>query len=192
MNYPIDQSQTVSNANQSFGYSSTVYHAQSFTAGRSNLRGVTFRKGTGSGTYAGNVTISIKEDSSGEPEGSTLATATILNAAWQAISADTDYFITISCALTPTTLYWIVFQSSTADNSNYSGLRWGNPGTYYTGGKVLYSGNGTTWTDPSRDLYFKTHYLSAKSMDGIAKANIKSINSLANANISSVFGGTLN
>jgi len=154
----IDQSQVVSDNTNRLGTSATQWEAQQFTPTKKNLTGFILRRGTDTGTYTGDVTISIQADSSTAPSGTDLGTpVTILNAAWGAITADTDYTVTYPLTLTIGGTYWIVIKSSTSDDSNYSRLRVQAPGGY-TGG-VFKNYNGSVWSAAlTSGLYFKTLY----------------------------------
>lgn len=154
----IDQSQVVSDGTRPLGTASLPWQGQSFTPTKKNLTGFVIRRGTDTGTYTGNVTISIQADSAGSPSGTDLgAPITILNEAWGAITADTDYTVTYPLALTIGRIYWIVIKSSTADVSNYTRTRIQNTAGY--AGGVMKDYNGSAWSSAvANELYFKTLY----------------------------------
>ena len=155
----IDQSQVVSDNTSRIGEPATVWIAQQFTPTKKNLTSFVIRHGTETGTYTGNVTVSIQADSgSTTPSGTDLGTpVTIANADWKAITADTDYSIYYPLTLTIGGTYWVVIKSSTSDNSNYTRLRSQTTAGYSGGVKKVY--NGSAWSAASTDeLYFKTLY----------------------------------
>lgn len=155
----IDQSQVVSDNTNRLGDTGTAKNGQSFIPSKKNFTGFVIRKGTATGTYTGDVTISIQTDNSGAPSGTDIGTPVlVLNAAWNALTADTDYTVSYPVTLTVGTTYWIVVSSSTTDASNYSRLSVQGTGTYANGKLRKY--DGASWSDAStNDLYFKTLYV---------------------------------
>jgi len=156
----IDQSQVVSNTTLGFGTINQKYRAQQFLPTKKNLTSVVIRKIAGSGTFVGDVTISLQADSSNNPSGTPLATVTVPNATWVGLTADTDYTVALpqTLIIDDSTKYWIVLMTSTADDSNTTGLRCVNSDAY-TNGLFKSSANGVTWsTTANFDLYFKTLY----------------------------------
>lgn len=154
-----DQYQLISNDIIQFGQSTTgkQKYAQSFIAQKKHLTNVIFRRNTGGGTFTGTVSISIRADSAGTPAASSLISAPLTNAQWEAIPNNTDYVFTlIPAQLTPGNLYWIVFESSTLDDTNFPQLRrWnGGHGTSGTGARY----NGAAWSNDAFSIYFQTIY----------------------------------
>ncbi|MFA5871074.1 MAG: carbohydrate binding domain-containing protein [Candidatus Paceibacterota bacterium] len=152
----IDQSQVVAGNTKRLGELGDVYQAQQFTPTKKNFTGVTFQRGTDTGTFTGNVTVSLRADSGGSPTGGDLVSLTYTNAQWGALTATTDVSVSLPYTVTPATPYWIVFKSSTADNSNYTRLVVSSTDV----GSPFKQGDGTpTWgADQSVALYFKTLY----------------------------------
>lgn len=157
----IDQSQVTLDGNHGtmgFGMVLTQKIAQSFVPTQQYLSSIIFRKGSNTGTFTGDVTVTICADSAGSPFPSTIySSLTILAAAWNAIPNNTDYEMKFPAILTVGTRYWIILSSSTADDSNYTRL-YINSGDVYANGKAM-KYNGSAWADqPTSDLYFKTFY----------------------------------
>lgn len=153
----IDQQQTTNSATETFGNNGTNQKiAQSFIPALGRLKSITIQRRASTGTYVGNVTISIQTDSNGSPSGDTsIFITTIANATWEAITALTDNVVTIPATLNlGGTPYWIVFESSTQDASNRPNLA-GATGDLYSKGTIK-TYNGTSWSTSTDDLYFKT------------------------------------
>jgi len=131
--------------------------AQSFTASKTKMRGFKLHKKADTGTFTGNVVVTLQADSSGEPSGSALATATISNANWLLLTDDAEFeaiFASEYTSLTVGDTYWIDVQPSTSDNSNHPNLGGDTSG----GDGTLYYNNTTDgWTQiTSAYLYYKT------------------------------------
>jgi hypothetical protein len=129
--------------------------AESFALTRGQLRTVTIQKRNSTGTYTGDVTVSIQGNSAaGSPNGSVIATATIANATWEAVVSNTDVNVSLVAGLAPGVTYWIVVESSTQDASNRANIGGaaGDPSAEY----VAKRWNGSAWIVNSTDLYFKT------------------------------------
>ena len=154
----IDQSQVVSDNTNRLGDTGTVKNGQSFIPTKKNLTGFVIRRGNPTGTYTGDVTISIQTDNAGSPSGTDVGTPIVVsNATWNALTSDTDYTVNYPVTLTVGTTYWIVVLSSITDASNYSRLSVQGTGTYANG--KLRKFDGASWSDAStNDLYFKTLY----------------------------------
>lgn len=157
----IDQSQTTRNASAAVGEAdaTTKYNkiAQSFTAGNINSTGVELNKQADTGTFTGDITISLQADSSGAPSGSALATVTITNAAWALQSAGNFLarWGTAYNAMTVGGTYWYVIQTTTSDNSNHPNLGTNSAGGY-SGGAVKFNNTTDGWTSIATiDLYFR-------------------------------------
>ena len=91
-----------------------------------------------------------------DPSGTILASKLITNAFWNAMATATDYTIDVPCILTAGTKYWIVFDSSTQDASNYPTIKFDSTNSY--AGHSLSEYNGSIWSAQARDAYFKTLY----------------------------------
>jgi len=149
----IDQSVITAGANGSFGNAGTNQKsAERFTPTKKNLTGIIFQRYADAGTYIGDVTVSIQTNNSGVPSGTVVNSIILTNAQWEAITTSADYTLSIPCTLTPGTQYWIVFESSTQDASNYPQF------IRNTSGSGRYNYNGSTWASAGNDLYFKTLY----------------------------------
>ena len=150
----IDQSQVTSSGALIFGDAGTRQaSANAFTPKKKNQTGIVIRRRASTGTFTGNVTVSIQATTSSLPNGTVIATTTIPNATWEAITAATDYTVAFNYTVTPGTTYSIVLESSTHNNSNHPNIE----GNSTTSGYLKY--NGTTWsTDGTAALYFKTLY----------------------------------
>ena len=76
-----DQSQTTSNGTQAVGQANTTGNAsiiaQKFVPTVSGMKGMILWKIADTGTFTGNVTVSLQADSSGSPSGTSLASYTI-------------------------------------------------------------------------------------------------------------------
>jgi len=151
----IDQSQAGSNNGVTFGDNgANQKSARSFVPTKKNLTGVVIRKTASTGTYTGNVTISIQSNATNKPDNIDLVSVTIPNATWEAISDNTDYTVALPLILTVGNTYYIVFSSSTQNASNHPNYR----GDSATGGRFQF--NGTTWgtVQATYGAYFKTLY----------------------------------
>lgn len=158
----IDQSQTTQNASVTVGEAdATTKHnllAQSFIAGKTPIKSVALYKIADTGTFTGDVTVSIQADVSGSPSGTPLATVTILNAAWLALSVGeiTATFGAEYLAALGST-YWIVIQTTTSDNSNHPNVGSNSAGGYASG-SVKFKNTTDGWTAIATiDLYFKVN-----------------------------------
>jgi len=130
--------------------------AQSFVATKTKMRGVNLWKKADTGTFTGSVVITLQADSSGEPSGTALATATLTNSQWIVLTDDAQFealFASEYDSLTVGDTYWIDIQPSTSDNSNHPNVgadtSGGSGGAYY---------NNTTdgWVQiASSDLYYQ-------------------------------------
>jgi len=156
----IDQAQLTSDNTRPFGTLPLHWLGQQFTPTRKYLTGFIIRKGAQTGTYIGNVTISIQADSgSTTPSGTDLGTPVTFTAVqWGAITTNTDYTVTYPLTLTIGGTYWIVIKSSTADNSNYTRMNVQTTASYPGG--VLKDYDGANWgAATTQELYFKTLFL---------------------------------
>ena len=150
----IDQSQVISSGALTFGDNGTRQSlAHNFVPTKKNDTGVIIRRRASTGTFTGNVTISLQATTLSLPNGSVLATVTIPNSTWEAITVATDYTVPFNYTLTPGTTYSTVLESSTHDNSNHPNVE----GNAANSGLLKY--NGSTWSaDGTSALYFKTLY----------------------------------
>lgn len=130
--------------------------AQSFVASKTKMRGVNLWKKADTGSFTGDVKISLQADNSGAPSGTDLATVTISNADWLALTDDAQFealFDSEYTSLVVGDTYWTEVEPTTADNSNHINLgadtSTGSGGAYY---------NNTTdgWTQSANtDIYFQ-------------------------------------
>lgn len=155
-----DQSQTIQDANTSFGEAdATTKHnlvAQSYVAGKTPITAVSLFKDTDTGAFTGDVTITIQKDNAGSPSGTVLATVTILNGAWLALTNGAHQFNFAANFLQIIgTTYWIVASSSTSDNANHPNLGVNSAGGYPSG-SVKFKNTTDGWVAIATiDLYFK-------------------------------------
>ncbi len=159
----IDQSQVDTPGTLGFGLSNSKYRNQQFLPTKKEMTGFIFRKGTETGTFTGDITISIQKDNgSNKPDGVNLITPqVILNTPWKAITVNTDYSITfpkITLIVDGTTKYHMIFTSSTADDSNFTRLYVSTVDNPYANGSYYRSPDFVTFTAETKDLYFKTLY----------------------------------
>lgn len=158
----IDQSQTTSNATVTVGEAdATTKHtlvAQSFIPTHTSIKSVKLWKIADTGSFTGTVTVSLQADSSGSPSGSALATVTLSNAAWLALTAAAEFNAVFSSEYTsavPGSTYWIVISTSTTDNSNHPNIGSASAGGYVNG-SVKFKNTTDGWTAIATiDLYFK-------------------------------------
>ncbi len=105
-----------------------------------------------------NVTLRIKNNSSGNPGNTTLAQGTISNST---VTSSFNYLtvpLTSTVSLVPGTTYWIVLDNST----NFWGptYSFGANDNTYSGGVAKISANGSSWTNASPstyDIYFDVY-----------------------------------
>lgn len=138
-----DQSQTTQDSTVETGEADTTTKknliAQSFISTKTKMRGVNLYKSADTGTFTGSVAITLQADSAGSPSGSTLATSTLTNVQWEALSvgAFEALFSSEYTSITVGSLYWIVIDPSTSDTSNHPNLGTNTAGGY-TSGSVKY------------------------------------------------------
>lgn len=157
-----DQTQLTQNSSVEVGEANATTKknkiAQSFIPTRSKIRGVNLYKSADLGTFTGTVTVSIQADVSGSPSGSALATKTITNLQWLAlpVGAFETLFTSEYGSLTIGSLYWIVIETSTSDNSNHPNIGTNTAGGY-SNGSVKFNNSTDNWTAVATiDLYFST------------------------------------
>lgn len=166
-----DQSQTEIDGNQPLGTTDSKYLAQSFFPSFPSMTMVTLAVGRpDNGTFAGDLTVSIQENLSGEPSGSAVASTTVDNGTLTSFADEDELDVALSFTPDISKLYWIVIESSTADNSNHTYLKRYNTSDNYRG-KLIKSGDATTWTDISAtDLYFKTIGYNGQTVEKMIEA----------------------
>lgn len=157
-----DQSQTTQNATVETGEADATSKknliAQSFIPAKTKIRGVKLYKAADTGTFTGDVVITLQADSSGSPSGTPLATATLTNLQWLGFSTGEfeALFASEYTSLVSGTTYWIVIDPSTSDNSNHPNLGTNSAGGY-SSGSVKYKNTTDSWVAVATiDLYFKT------------------------------------
>jgi hypothetical protein len=161
-NADTDQTQATQNSTQAVGEADATtkanYLAQSFIPVKTKIRGVTLYKAANTGTFTGTVTVSLQADVTGDPSGTPLATVTITNTNYLAtpVGEIIATFTSEYASLVQGSLYWIVIQTSTSDNSNHPNLGTNTAGGY-TDGSVKLKNVTDGWTTIANiDLYFKT------------------------------------
>ena len=157
-----DQTQTTQNSSVETGEADTTTKknkiAQSFIPSRTKIRGVYLNKQADTGTFTGSVTVELQADNSGSPSGTPLATVTITNTEYEALSTG-EFLATFTseyASLTVGSLYWIVVYSSTSDSSNHPNLGINTAGGYSSGSVKYYNATDTWVAISTIDLYFKT------------------------------------
>lgn len=163
----IDQSQTTVNGTTAVGEANITTKrfrvSQTFVPGRTDISAVSLWKKADTGTFTGTVTVVIDTDAAGNPAFDALATVTLSNATYLALSNDAEFTATFSSpylALTVGATYHIRVEISTNDTSNHPNLGIKTTSGYASG--VLKWQNTTDgWTSTTTDLYFKTIYTSA-------------------------------
>jgi hypothetical protein len=151
----IDQSQVLETNTAPFGTNGANRKvAQLIVPTKKNITGFVIKRNTSTGTYVGDVTISLQATTSSLPNGTVIGTPVVIpNATWEAIPASTDYTITYPATLTPGTTYAIVFDSSTYNDANYANLKSSIVGPTAT------RNNGSIWSVYGTvSFYFKTLY----------------------------------
>jgi len=157
-----DQSQTTQNSDIATGEANATTKrnkvAQSFTAGKSKVRGVSLWKTANTGTFTGTVTVSIQADTAGSPSSTALLTKTLTNAEYNALSVGAfNVIFSSEISMTNGSLYWIVIETSTSDSSNHPNIGTNSAGGY-TNGSVKSWNTTDGWTTVATvDLYFKTY-----------------------------------
>lgn len=158
----VDQSQTTQNGTVEVGEADSTTKkniiAQSFIPAKSKIRGVKLYKSADTGTFTGSVVITLQADTTGSPSGTPLATATLTNAQWNALSVGEfqALFAAEYSGITTGSLYWIVIDPSTSDNSNHPNLGTNTSGGYASG-SVKYKNTTDSWVAIATiDIYFKT------------------------------------
>jgi len=130
--------------------------AQQFVPSRPNLQGIKLKKFYDYGSFTGDVVVSIVADNSDAPTGATVATKTITNADWLALSSSEESYIELPASVTPASKYWIIFAPSTTSDTNLTSIVSDNNFPY--AGGLSADWNGSAWANRYKDLYFKTIY----------------------------------
>lgn len=174
-----DQQQTTQNGTIDFGDANTTGNkyaiAQKFYPAKTKIRGVHLYKAADTGTFTGTVTFYLEPDNgSGSPggAGAAVASVTLTNAQWEALSVGEVEIVFSSeyDSLTVGSPYWIVMTTSTADSSNHPNVGTNTAGGY-TNGVVKYYNATDGWvTVANIDLYFKTLEGVVSQVDLIPKA----------------------
>lgn len=170
-----DQEQTGSGTTIAVGEADSAGNnakvAQSFIPTDDGIKGVNLYKKADTGTFTGNVVITLEADAGGVPTGVALATQTILNADWLVLTDDSEFradFVAQYEALSANTLYWIVVTPSTNDNANHPNLAGASGDPYADGGAFTENTTDGWGAIASTDLYFITHQL---TLNQVVKTN---------------------
>lgn len=157
-----DVSQAVQNSAQKVGEANATGKAnkiaQSFVAGKTPLKSVSLYKKANTGSFVGDVVVSVYTDNAGVPSVSLVGSVTIANATYNALTVDQEFTASFASDLSLNlgSTYWIVVTTTTSDNSNYINLAYQNSSVYASG--ALYRYNSTdSYVAIGGDLYFKTN-----------------------------------
>lgn len=139
------------------------YIAQQFTPERPYHAGVHICRGASGGTYAGDITVELRESSGGgtpTPTATILGTVTIPNATWLASAVDADLFVALPRILSMDgRSYFYVITSSTVDAVNFSRIVNSGSTNPYPGNRYIYSADLTSWNEFTNiDMAFKTRW----------------------------------
>ena len=151
-----DQSQGTNNQDNTL-YGAN-WQAQTFAAGGNFTiigASVVLKK---SNTPSGNVVVGVRATSGGEPTGSDLASGTVPCADVTGSYVEYDFLFTAPYALTSGTIYSLVVRAPDATAINSLDIGGSSTSTYGSGTQYLSTNSGSTWSDQSRDLYFKTKH----------------------------------
>ena len=160
----FDQTQTTQDADVNCGEAdaTTKYNAiaQSFVADKTSIAGVKLWKEADDGAFTGTVTVDLLSDGGGDVPvaAPVLATVTLSNVAWLALSDSAEFTATFGSAYSATigTKYWIKISTSTADNTNFINIGTNSAGGYSTGSVKFYNVTDDWTAIATIDLYFKT------------------------------------
>lgn len=157
-----DQTQTTQNSTIETGEADATGKknliAQSFIPAYTKIRGFNLYKSADTGAFTGTVVVTLQADTAGSPSGTPLATRTFTNTEWVSFSVGEieGIFTTEYASMVAGSLYWLVIDPSTSDNSNHPNLGTNTAGGY-TSGSVKYKNTTDGWVAVSTiDLYFKT------------------------------------
>jgi len=152
----IDQSQVSGGVSLEFGMlTQKKKQGQQIIPTKKYLTGVVIQKVASTGTYTGNVVVTLQGDSTDTPDGNILSTITIPNATWEGLTNSADYTVALNSTLTIGSKYWIVLDSSTNDDSNHPNFNFFATTASYAG---ITSTFVSSWTTRTGDFYFKTLY----------------------------------
>lgn len=155
----IDQSQTSFTGSNTFGDNGTGQQlAQTFVPQKDFISGIIFQRSTNTLSPVSDVQVQIQETTAGLPNGTVLATTTILAAAWDANLTSTDITVNLAAVVVPGTVYAIVFVPSVQDAANYRRIVASSSNNYLGATAQRCVFNGTTWSGSGGDFYFKTLY----------------------------------
>lgn len=160
------------------GYGGYGAVSQSFTVSTTQLLSkvaLELKIQAGSPTY--NITCELQTNAAGYPSNTALATSsTILNGTSVTSSYAYYDFLFDNVTISASTIYHIVWKTSTQDSSNYFVIHTKAGGAGYTSGESYSdSGTGTDWSTPARDngdLNFKQYY-STYNLEAFSEATIK-------------------
>jgi hypothetical protein len=156
----IDQSQLLSTTTDQLGSNATK-QAQQFLSDVTHISKITCRRGSSTGIFPGNILISIQgDDGNNNPDGVpiSLFPVVIQGSTWLAFPENTDFDVPIYARVQNDgiTKYWLVYESTTSDVSNFTRLRVTGTQEYTKG--VWKSFSLGSWSSPtSRSSYFKIH-----------------------------------
>ena len=136
--------------------------AQQFIPTEADFQGLYVKKYYDYGTYTGDITVSIKNDSSDLPIGSTVATIVIPNATWIAYASGEEIFIPLPCTLTPSSKYWVTFASSTEDDNNFTSIISDNNFSYGSGLSAFNGYNGANSALDLQTTYWRASQFAAQ------------------------------
>ena len=141
-----------------FGQTTTQAISFQFTPTQNRFSGFVFQRAQNTGTYTGNVTITLeKDDGSNNPDGNVLASHYFTNAQWEALNPNVDQTVYLPYIIDAngTNKYHVKFYSDTNDGNNYTRLRV-DTGTGYSGGVLRKMTDANVWSSYTSDGYFKT------------------------------------
>jgi hypothetical protein len=131
--------------------------AQTIVHTKTKIRGVKLYKKADTGTFTGNIVITLQTGLASAPSGTPLATATITNANWLLLSDGAEFDALFASEYDSYVIgddYCIDIQPSTSDNSNHPNF---GGDTSAGDGTVYYNNTTDGWVQiASSYLYFKT------------------------------------
>jgi hypothetical protein len=155
----IDQADTNNSNTKRLGNGTSNFQvAQTFTPTKNRFSGVIFQRNYNTGTFTGDVNISLFATDGVLPIGDALSVKQYTNAQWEALPLNVDVtaYFPYNIDANGTNKYAIVFTPSTNDVNNYTRIKIDSTiGGSYSGGNVL-DRNSTSWVTSNDDLYFKT------------------------------------
>jgi hypothetical protein len=176
-----DQSQLVNNS--TWNIQGTNYMAQTFQAGLSGeLTRVTLRL-LRQGNPPNPIQVEIRDCTVGDLPGSTVLTATSLNASDIGTAfANYDFTFASPATVTAGVKYSIVVKTVGGNNTNRYRIRYRNANVYTNGRMCTSANSGSTWTGTGSDMYFRTYVRSTPYVPGntvLATASRTGIGALA-------------